>query len=67
MCMLAPPFNFLYAAITVRKLEDIVTIEALAIWFCLNAQRFLHEYQRRALLGAHYLISACRFPATGIG
>ena len=28
---------------TVRKLKAIVTIEALALWFCSNAQRFLHD------------------------
>ena len=28
---------------TVRKLEAIVTIEALPLWFCSNAQRLLHD------------------------
>ena len=39
--MLAPPLNF--SSTTVGKLEAIVTIEAFALWFRSDTQRFLHD------------------------
>ena len=49
-CPKSPDYQYLHACLptctletTVGKLEAIVTIEALALWFRSNAQRLLHD------------------------